>query len=173
MSNGRLAAAPGVVDDDGHATERVHRGLHDGFALVLRGDVAGERGGPSAGRADGRGDLVRRRGVEVADEHRRAGLSQAFRYGATNARAGAGDDGDLAGEVEQRVDGHGGLLSHLPVPRKWQTYRQVFSPNDRWLAGSDGLPPMRWQYTQVAKAPETGCVTSGACSAATPAAGGC
>ena len=66
-----------------------------------------------------------------------------------------------------------GLLSHLPAPRKWQTYRHVFSPNDLWLAGSEGLPPMRWQYRQVAKAPETGCVTLGAGSAATPAAGGC
>ena len=95
------SAAAGVVHEDRRAAERLDRGGDQGLAVLLGGHVAGGRHGRAAGARDGGCDGLRGAAVQIADGDGGSGLGEPLGDRATDAGAGAGDDGDLAAEVEE------------------------------------------------------------------------
>ncbi|MCY1180435.1 hypothetical protein D9M73_208770 [compost metagenome] len=69
--------------------------------------MAGDGGGLAAGGDDGVGDVLAAFKLAAGDDHVGALLGQQFGDGFTDATAGAGDESDLAVEVEQLSLGHG------------------------------------------------------------------
>src|SRR5215468_4216357 len=71
--------------------------------LVMPRDVAGDDMGIAAGFFDAFGHLVTGVGLAAGDHDLSAELCQELRAGTADAAAGAGDDGDGAGEIERGV----------------------------------------------------------------------
>ncbi|MNG21819.1 hypothetical protein D3C84_1062270 [compost metagenome] len=69
--------------------------------------MAGNGGGLAAGGDDGVGDVLAAFELAARHDHVGALLGQQFGDGFTDATAGAGDESDLAVEVEQLSLGHG------------------------------------------------------------------
>ena len=105
-----------VLDVEQRAVIRVHRGVADedvDLAVMLdrardqrldflaARDVAGNDMGVAARLVDAVGDFLAGVGLAAGDHHLGAELGQQFRRRAADAAAGAGDDGDLAGEIER------------------------------------------------------------------------
>lgn len=112
----REAAAghAGVVDDDVHVAERVERGRGEQVHALALGHRRLDRDGLAArgrDRRDGIGgrDLV----AAVVDDNLRSVRGEFLRDAATDAAAGARDDGDAASEAGGRRDdlGHTGTLT--------------------------------------------------------------
>src|SRR3954469_12346619 len=71
--------------------------------LLLARDIAGDDGCLAAGRLDAVGDCLAGVGLARGDNHFGAELCEQLGGGAADAAAGAGDHGDLAGEIERGV----------------------------------------------------------------------
>src|SRR5690606_3802346 len=93
----------GVADQDVDPAEGGARVIHQPLQIFLRGDVG--RNGDGAALAmlliDGDGDLFARPGLARGDDDARAVFGQTLGDSLANALGRAGDDGDLAAQIEQ------------------------------------------------------------------------
>ena len=104
LADAALPGRAGVRDDDVDAAERLRRPASNAVAHRRRiGDVAGDR---ERARADGLGLLGRGGKIDVEQRDLGAGRRERLGGGGADRAAGAGDDGDLAGERQ--------LLRRLP-----------------------------------------------------------
>ncbi len=87
----------GVVDQDVDPSERRERRRGRGLDLAAAGDVAADR--PGLGAELG-GERLGRGGVDVPEREPGAARREQPRAGGADAVGGAGDDDDLAGEIE-------------------------------------------------------------------------
>jgi hypothetical protein len=88
-----------VVEGHVEPAERIDGGGDEGGDLVLVGDVARHPEHLMPGSGQLVADDGQRCLVDVGQHHRSAGLGERAGGGQTHAGAGAGDQGDLAGEV--------------------------------------------------------------------------
>ncbi len=100
----------GVVDQDVQAPEGLHCGLGHLLGIGQAADVGLDGFRLAALLFDPLYHLAGRVHIDVNDHHRRARLCQTHDDGSPYAHAAAGDDGPLAGQIEDLRDG---LLSHV------------------------------------------------------------
>jgi hypothetical protein len=93
----------GVVEAHVEPAQRIDGGGDEGDDLVFVGDVARHPEHPVPGSGQLVGNRHQRRLVDVGQHHRSAGLGERASGGQAHAGAGAGDQGDLAGEVVARI----------------------------------------------------------------------
>ena len=91
----------GVADEDVDLAVMLGRARYQRLDFVAAGDVAGNDVGVAAGFADAVGHLPARIGLAAGDHDLGAELREQFGRGTADAAARAGDDGDLAGEIER------------------------------------------------------------------------
>ena len=91
---------PGVVDEHVDAAEALDDRVDQPIAVVPATDVRGDRERLTAGRLDLAGERVAGVLLAAADDDGRAALGEREAHLAPEAAAAAGDDGDLAGQVE-------------------------------------------------------------------------
>src|SRR5690606_21557760 len=101
-----LRVGGGVVDQDVEAAELLADLREHGLDLLHLADVAGDRSGLAAGSVDGVGNRLATVDLAAGNDHVRALLGQQLGDGFADAAAGAGNEGDLAVEVEQVGLGH-------------------------------------------------------------------
>jgi len=102
-----LRVGGGVVDQDVEAAELLLDLREDVADLLHFTDMAGDRGGLATVGDDGVGDFLAVVDLAAGNDDMGALLGQQFGDGFTDATAGAGNEGDLAVEVEQLGLGHG------------------------------------------------------------------
>ena len=100
MSRNSAAEDAGVVDEHVDAAEGSDGGGDGGIDFAASRDVACEWLCARAARTELRGERLRRGRVDVPQRHRGAAGREQARAGGADAVACAGDDGDLAGEIE-------------------------------------------------------------------------
>src|SRR5690606_26575315 len=93
----------GVVDQDVDPAERVVGRLDQRVDLVPPPDVTAVRQGPAAERLDFGGHLPARVHLAAGDDHVGPGAGERQGHLAPQAPAAAGDQRDLAGEIENVV----------------------------------------------------------------------
>jgi hypothetical protein len=86
---------PRVVDDDVEAAEGYERELDQALDIRVFRHVAGKKARGAAGRDDVRDGVLAVFGVHVVGNHARALGREALRDAAAEARACAGNDGNL------------------------------------------------------------------------------
>ena len=101
----------GVADQDVDLAVMFYRARDQRLDLGFARDVAGNDMGVAAGFADAVGYGLAGVRLAAGDHHLGAELRQQFGRGTADAAARAGDDGDLAGEIER--GGLHGLLLHV------------------------------------------------------------
>jgi hypothetical protein len=104
-----------VVDQDVEATELLADLREDALDLLHLADVAGDGGGLTALGGDGVGHGLAAVDLTAGHDHVSTLLGQQLGDGLADAAAGAGNEGDLAVEVEQLGLGH----CDYPGVREW------------------------------------------------------
>ncbi len=116
-----LGEVAGEADDTGVVERHVQPTigsdgvLDHGGGLRLVRHVAGDADRLAAGGGQPSGRGVEGVGVDVGEHDSGARLGERLRGGQPDARAGAGDQGDLTGEVIDRVHSHPLAYSYLSL----------------------------------------------------------
>jgi hypothetical protein len=106
-----------VGDQDVEPAELLDGTVHQPLGGLGRADRDDLGDGGAAGRGDGLHGLLGHGLVDVVDDHGGAVGGEGVRIGEAEAPAAAGDDGDLAGEIDaghERVPSSGGTWVRLP-----------------------------------------------------------
>ena len=109
----------GIADDDVDAAEGFARAGDEVREIVLRRDARrnGDRAARTTCGVDAGGHFVARTGLPRRDHDLRAVLGEPLGDGAADAAGRSGDDGNLAGQVEQRRHGGSPPLLFFDVVR--------------------------------------------------------
>ena len=113
-------AGPGdarVVEEHVDAAQLGRREVHQGAQLLDVGHVDREGAPRAARRVDLLGHALRRRGVDVRHDHRRARPRQPQAARPPHARAAGGDDGDLALQAHRALPSRQTIITMTIVYR--------------------------------------------------------